>query len=204
MAIGCKNDPPASVVDDSTVFTLDSVIALLKAIKNLNIDIKAGILAGGGGGGGGGGDPDILEALQDVLAKLIDAPATEANQRTLENIFGPITPTPLNISFDSTVAQTIIPAPGAGYRIRITSLFYSVNATVTMGLRSGITLSSPSPNLMVPGSILIGTIVADGFKKDWLQPLAMRENEAFVMESSTADQVSGQVCYYIEEMPGSP
>lgn len=38
-AEGFVNDPPAAVDEDSTNATHDSVIALLKAIKNLQIDL---------------------------------------------------------------------------------------------------------------------------------------------------------------------
>jgi hypothetical protein len=41
-AEGYKNDAPASIVNDSTALTLESIISILKAIKNLQIDIKAG------------------------------------------------------------------------------------------------------------------------------------------------------------------
>lgn len=102
-------------------------------------------------------------------------------------IDGPVAPTPVNIDFASADAQTIIAAPGVGNRIRICSLFFSANVVnVTVVLNSG---ASP-----------IGTVYGGTFNKDWVQPMKLEANEAFVMQATTADQIYGQVCYWIESI----
>lgn len=110
--------------------------------------------------------------------------ATSAKQDTLANVFGPTAPIPLNISFASVDAQTIIAAPVAGSRIRITSLFLSSATDVNVAIKSATTT--------------IGTIYGMAFAKDWVQPLKLGTAEAFVLDAVTADQIYGQVCYYVE------
>jgi hypothetical protein len=110
--------------------------------------------------------------------------STAAKQDTLANVFGPTAPTPVAISFASADAQTIIAAPAAGYRIRITSLFLSAGTDVTVAMKSA--------------STTIGTIYGMAFAKDWVQPLKLGTAEAFVLDATSADQIYGQVCYYVE------
>lgn len=101
-------------------------------------------------------------------------------------IDGPVAPTPVAISITSSDAQTIITAPGVGNRIRICSLFFSAATNVTVALKSG--------------STTIGTAYGMAFAKDWIHPLKLEANEAFVMQATTADQIYGQVCYWIESI----
>jgi hypothetical protein len=76
-AEGYKNDAPASIVNDSTALTLESIISLLKALKNLQIDIKA--------------DAANQTTLAAILAKLSSDPAT---QTTLAAISGKLSSDP--------------------------------------------------------------------------------------------------------------
>jgi hypothetical protein len=82
--------------------------------------------------------------------------------------------------------QTIIAAPGVGNRIRICSLFFSSTTNVMVSLKTG--------------SDTIGIVYGEAFAKDWIHPLKLEANEAFVMQVSTADQIYGQVCYWIESI----
>jgi hypothetical protein len=101
-------------------------------------------------------------------------------------IDGPVAPTPVAINIESVDAQTIIAAPGVGNRIRVCSLFYSSVGNVTVALKSG--------------STTIGTVYGAAFAKDWIHPLKLEANEAFVMQAATADQIYGQVCYWVESI----
>ena len=93
-------------------------------------------------------------------------------------------PTPVSISFASADPQTIIAAPSAGNRIRITSLFLSAAVNMTVVMKSA--------------STTIGTIYGLSFAKDWVQPLTLGTAEAFILDAVGADQIYGQVCYYVE------
>ena len=102
-------------------------------------------------------------------------------------IDGPVPPTPLPISIASTAPQTLIAAPGAGYRIRVTFLkLFSLVGDFLVTLKSG--------------SNLIGYAGGRADVADYIQPLKLNNNEAFVLQSNTSDQIYGQVCYYIEEL----
>lgn len=130
---------------------------------------------------------ETLSALENVTINASALPtgaATSVNQAITNNIFGPTAPTPVAISFASGDAQTIIAAPAAGSRIRITSLFLSAATDVTVAMKSATTT--------------IGTIYGMAFAKDWVQPLKLGTAEAFILDATTADQIYGQVCYYTE------
>jgi hypothetical protein len=102
-------------------------------------------------------------------------------------IDGPVAPTPLPISIASTTPQTLIAAPGAGYRIRVTYLkLFSLVGDFLVTLKSG--------------SNLIGYAGGQADVADYIQPLKLNTNEALVLQSNTSDQIYGQVCYYIEEL----
>ena len=101
-------------------------------------------------------------------------------------IDGPTAPTPVNISFASTDAQTIVAAPGLATRLRICSLHLSAAVNVVVQLKSG--------------STVIGTIYGQSAAKDWIQPLCLGTNEAFVLQATTADQIYWQVCYWAESI----
>lgn len=108
--------------------------------------------------------------------------------RAIHAIDGPVAPTPIGISFASTSAQTIIAAPGAGYRIRVTFLkLFSLVGNFLVSIKSG--------------SNIIGYAGGAADVADYTQPLRLNENEALVLQSNTSDQIYGQVCYYVEEVP---
>ena len=92
------------------------------------------------------------------------------------------------IDFSSASAQTIIAAPGAGNRIRLTRLSLSSGSTpqvnVEIEMRSGA-----SPIETVKGSVMTF---------DYPAHRNLGTNEAFVVQCTTADRVIGGVDYYIE------
>lgn len=93
-----------------------------------------------------------------------------------------------NIEFSSTSDQTIIDAPGAGKRIRLTRL----------SLTSG---SDPQVNVEVAlktGSTTIETVKGAAMVFDYPEHRNLGTNEAFVVQCTTADRVIGGVDYYIE------
>lgn len=96
---GYVDDPPAAVDADSTNETNDSIIALLKAIKNLQIDLTElnVILAGAVSAGKVQCDTELTitgeglatqATLADILAKIIAAPSTEAKQDLILTALG--------------------------------------------------------------------------------------------------------------------
>jgi len=93
-----------------------------------------------------------------------------------------------NIDFSSASARTIIDAPGAGKRIRLTRL----------SLVSG---SNPQVNVEVAlktGSTTIETVKGSAMVFDYPEHRNLGINEAFVVQATTADRVIGGVDYYIE------
>ena len=93
-AEGYVNDPPASITEDSTAATKDTIPALLKAIKNLQIDIAAfnQVLAGAVSAGKVQCDTELTitgeglatqTTLAAVLAKISSDPATAAGVAAL-------------------------------------------------------------------------------------------------------------------------
>ena len=93
-----------------------------------------------------------------------------------------------NINFSDASAQTIIAAPGANNRIRLTRLSLSSGGTpqvnVEIEMRSG---ASP-----------IETVKGDAMVFDYPEHRNLGTNEAFVVQCTTADRVIGGVDYYIE------
>ena len=151
-AEGYVNDPPAAVDADSTNETNDSVIALLKAIKNLQID---------------------LTELNVILAGAVSAGKVQSH---------------VAIDFSNASAQTIIAAPGASNRIRLTRL----------SLSSG---SDPQVNVEVAlktGSTTIETVKGAAMVFDYPEHRNLDTNEAFVVQATTADRIIGGVDYYLE------
>lgn len=125
----------------------------------------------------------------NYTVKYIEAAAGDGSLalpwRPIHAIDGPVAPTPLAISIASTSPQSIISAPGAGYRLRVTYLkLFSLIGDFLITLKSG--------------SSLIGYAGGRADVADYIQPLRLGENEAFVLQSNTSDQIYGQVCYYIE------
>ena len=93
-----------------------------------------------------------------------------------------------NIEFSDASAQTIIAAPGAGNRIRLTRL----------SLSSG---SNPQVNVEIAlksGSTTIETVKGAAMVFDYPEHRNLGINEAFVVQATTADRVIGGVDYYIE------
>jgi len=93
-----------------------------------------------------------------------------------------------NIDFSSDSAQTIIDAPGAGNRIRLTRL----------SLMSG---SNPQVNVEIAlksGVTTIETIKGAAMVFDYPEHRNLGTNEAFVVQCTTADRVIGGVDYYFE------
>ena len=93
-----------------------------------------------------------------------------------------------NIDFSSASAQTIIAAPGAGNRIRLTRL----------SLSSG---SNPQVNVEIAlksGATTIETVRGDAMVFDYPEHRNLDTNEAFVVQATAADRIIGGVDYYIE------
>jgi len=93
-----------------------------------------------------------------------------------------------NIEFSDASAQTIIAAPGAGKRIRLTRL----------SLSSG---SDPQVNVEIAlksGSTTIETVKGAAMVFDYPEHRNLDTNEAFVVQCTSADRVIGGVDYYIE------
>jgi hypothetical protein len=93
-----------------------------------------------------------------------------------------------NINFSDASAQTIIDAPVAGNRIRLTRL----------SLSSG---SNPQVNVEIAlksGATTIETVRGDAMVFDYPEHRNLGTNEAFVVQATTADRVIGGVDYYIE------
>lgn len=92
------------------------------------------------------------------------------------------------IDFSSASAQTIIAAPGASNRIRLTRL----------SLISG---STPQVNVEVAlksGSTTIETVKGAAMVFDYPEHRNLGTNEAFVVQCTTTDRVIGGVDYYVE------
>ncbi|MFA5410130.1 MAG: hypothetical protein WC343_15250 [Bacilli bacterium] len=205
-AEGYINDPPAAVDADSTNETNDSVIALLKAIKNLQIDLTElnVILAGAVSAGKVQCDTE-LTITGDGLATetTLDAMATDVGtmQTDLATVTADIalmkadlaevlqkTQSHVAIDFSNASAQTIIAAPGASNRIRLTRL----------SLMSG---SNPQANVEIAlksGATTIETVRGDAMVFDYPEHRNLGTNEAFVVQCTTADRVIGGVDYYVE------
>ena len=93
-----------------------------------------------------------------------------------------------NINFSDASAQTIIDAPVAGNRIRLTRL----------SLSSG---SNPQVNVEIAlksGDTTIETVRGDAMVFDYPEHRNLDTNEAFVVQATTADRIIGGVDYYIE------
>jgi len=93
-----------------------------------------------------------------------------------------------NIDFSSASAQTIIAAPGAGNRIRLTRL----------SLSSG---SDPQVNVEIAlksDATTIETVKGSAMVFDYPEHRNLGTNEAFVVQATTADRIIGGVDYYLE------
>ena len=139
------------------------------------------------------GLPKALECTDEGLLKVdteltatID-PTGLASETTLAKLTQKVQ-LHANIDFSSASAQTIIAAPGAGNRIRLTRL----------SLTSG---STPQVNVEVAlksAATTIETVKGDAMVFDYPEHRNLGTNEAFVVQCTTADRVIGGVDYYIE------
>jgi hypothetical protein len=93
-----------------------------------------------------------------------------------------------NIDFSSASAQTIIAAPGAGYRIRICQLL----------VMSGVATPVNSEVAIKSGSTPIKTVKGASIALDFPEHCNLGTNEALVLQATTADRVIGGVDYYLE------
>lgn len=93
-----------------------------------------------------------------------------------------------HIDFSSASAQTIIAAPGAGNRIRLTRLSLMSGGTPQVNVE--IALKS--------GASLIETMKGAVMVSDYHEHRNLGTNEAFVVQCTTADRVIGGADYYVE------
>jgi hypothetical protein len=92
------------------------------------------------------------------------------------------------IDFSSASAQTIIAAPGAGNRIRLTRLSMSSGGTPQVNVEID----------MKSGANSIETVKGSVMAFDYPEHRNLGTNEAFVVQCTTADRVIGGVDYYVE------
>lgn len=90
------------------------------------------------------------------------------------------------IDFSSGSAQTIVPAPGAGKRIRITSIVLTSLANVEVAVKSG--------------STTIMTLQFSAIELSPNIPINLGTNEALVLDAVSADRITGGVSYYVEDV----
>lgn len=90
------------------------------------------------------------------------------------------------IDFSSGPAQTIVPAPGAGKRIRITSIVLTSLANVEVAVKSG--------------STTIMTLQFSAIELSPNIPINLGTNEALVLDAVSADRITGGVSYYVEDV----
>jgi len=92
--------------------------------------------------------------------------------------------THVNIDFSNAAAQTIIAAPAAGNRIRIAALELSALFNVEVAMKSG--------------STTIGTYRGIAIVPTCNVPINLGTAEAFVLQATTADRITGRISYYTE------
>lgn len=90
------------------------------------------------------------------------------------------------IDFSSGSAQTIVPAPGAGKRIRITSIVLTSLVNVEVAVKSG--------------STTIMTLQFSAIELSPNIPINLGTNEALVLDAVSADRITGGVSYYVEDV----
>ena len=139
------------------------------------------------------GLPKALECTDDGMLK-VDAELTAtidptglATETTLAKLTQKVQ-LHANIDFSLASAQTIIAAPGAGKRIRLTRL----------SLVSG---SNPQVNVEIAlksGATTIETVRGDAMVFDYPEHRNLGTNEAFVVQATAADRIIGGVDYYVE------
>jgi len=135
-------------------------------------------------------DSDANTSLDSIDGKL---PALVGGKIPVEVTVGVVEATEkvqlhTNIDFSNAAAQTIIPAPGAGNRIRLTRL----------SLMSGSTSPVNVEIAMLSGATLIETMKGAAMVFDYVEHRNLGTNEAFILDVTTADRIVGGVDYYVE------
>jgi hypothetical protein len=105
----------------------------------------------------------------------VEVAITELNPHVLTHV---------NIDFSSATAQTIIAAPAAGNRLRIAAFEFSALVNVEVA--------------MISGSTTIGTYRGQAVVADCTIPINLGTAEAFKLDATTADRITGRVSYYSE------
>jgi len=105
---------------------------------------------------------------------------------TVETTVTPNTLTHANITFSDSSAQTIVAAPGAGYKIRIVILDLTALNNVEVALKSA--------------STTIRTFQFSAMSWAPPTPINLAENEALVLDATDATRITGGVSYYLESV----
>lgn len=141
------------------------------------------------------GLPKALECTDEGLLKVdteltatID-PTGLASETTLAKLTQKVQ-LHANIEFSSADEKTIIAAPGEGNRIRLTRLSLSSGGTPQVNVE--VALKS--------GSTPIETVKGAAMVFDYPEHRNLGDNEAFVLQATTADRIIGGVDYYVEEV----
>lgn len=92
----------------------------------------------------------------------------------------------IGIDFTSTSGQSIIAAPGVGYRIRLVSLDITAESSIELAVRSGATT--------IRTFLLTAMVLASPI------PMNLGENEALVLQTTAAVRTTGGVSYYTESV----
>jgi len=92
--------------------------------------------------------------------------------------------THVNVDFSSTEGQEIIAAPAAGQRIRIAALELIALENVEVVIKSG--------------STTLGTYRGVGIAPNLQVPINLAEAEAFNIQATTDERITGRVSYYLE------
>ena len=90
------------------------------------------------------------------------------------------------IDFSSAAAQTIIAAPGAGKRIRLTTLVLTSLVNVEVAIKSG--------------STTIMTLQFSAVELSPRIPLNLGTDAALVLDAVSAARITGGVSYYVEDV----
>lgn len=136
------------------------------------------------------GDGTATLKIDTEISASLD-PSGIATETTLDIINGKISKKVqlhANIDFSSASAQTIIVAPGAGYRIRICQILLMSGASTPINSEIGIKSSST----------LIKTVKGSSIALDFPEHCNLGTNEALVLLATTADRIVGGVDYYVE------
>ena len=165
--------------DPATQTTLAAVLA--KIIAAPSTEAKQDLIITALGLIGTEATTGDIKTATEALAALISAGALSVSLTPKVLLYAPI-------DFSSASAHTIIVAPGAGKRIRLTRL----------SLMSG---SDPQVNVEIAlksGATLIETMKGAAMVSDYHEHRNLGTNEAFVVQCTSADRVIGGVDYYVE------